>query len=206
PITAILCLLSARMAAPCQSSGSYATNREQCNSQVVDDGSYGLPNRESSDALGIERHDDRVPRMNLRRLRAPEPARPLPGNDVPVCPYHVDSLPIGFLSGAAAPGDVIVPRQARLEHMGSRTLYFAQDRDLLSLLWDQQLVAVPDYHVVGHTGGPLDNPADIDHQATDRLGIAKLAHQLLPHLQTLNRTAGAGARIGGTTADDSFER
>ncbi len=87
------------------------------------------------------------------------------------------------------------------------TLHFAQDGNLLVLLGDQQLVAVPDGHVVGHAFGSFDHAPDIYHEAADGLGIAQLAHQLLTDLQTLGRAVGGPpALIGGTAADDGLER
>src|SRR5882724_7316815 len=141
PMTAILCLLNPRIATPCQNaghercranigaasqmsaavlrlcrlaltSGRSAMNRQQCDSQVVDNRRHGLPDRERPDPLGIERYYDCVSRPNLRRLRAPKPTGALPGNDVPIRSHHIDTLPICLLSGPAAPRYVIVTGEA----------------------------------------------------------------------------------------------
>src|SRR5882757_2741736 len=115
----------------------HASNRQQRHGQVVDDGRYGLPNRERPDSFGVERYHDRVSGMDFGRLRPPEPAGTFSGNDVAVRSHHVDALPIGLLRGAPAPGDVVVTREARHKHMGSGTLHLAQDRYFLILLWNQ---------------------------------------------------------------------
>src|ERR1700722_11743588 len=73
PMTAILSLLNPRIGALLN-----AMDCQQRHCQVVDDGCDGLPNRQRSHALGVERHDDRVARLDFRRLRAPEPAVSLP--------------------------------------------------------------------------------------------------------------------------------
>src|ERR1700722_9744649 len=94
-----------------------AMNRQQGHRQVVNDRRNGLPHGERPDALRIERHYDGISGTHFRRLRAPEPAAALPGNDVAVGAYDIDSLAIVFLSGPAAPGNVFVTGETRQEYV-----------------------------------------------------------------------------------------
>src|ERR1700722_13623877 len=201
PMTAILCLLNPRIGALLN-----AMDCQQRHCQVVDDGCDGLPNRQRSHALGVERHDDRVARLDFRRLRAPEPAVSLPRTHVAICAHDIYSLAVRLLRGPAAPRDVFIAADSRFIHVRGGTLHFTQDRDLLGLLRNQQLVAVSDHDVVGHARGSLDHPSDIYDETADRLRIAKLTHQLLADGQRLNGAAAGCARVGGAAADRRLQR
>jgi hypothetical protein len=62
--------------------------------------------------------------------------------------------------------------------MGSRALHLTQNRDFLSLLGHQELVAISHQNIVGGTGAPLADLVNIDDQSADRFAISKLGHQL----------------------------
>src|SRR5882762_2778983 len=114
--------------------------------------------------------------MYLDRLRTPEPTPALTRNDIAVRPHDIDALPIRLLRNPAALGNVVVPAQARSKYVRDGALYFTQDGDFLSLLRDEQLIAISDEHIVRHTRSSLHHAIDIDDQSTHRLQLAELCH------------------------------
>src|SRR5882757_2047656 len=145
-------------------------NRQDRDSQVVNNGGNGGPQRQRRYPLGVERYDDSIARAHVDRPGAPKPSRSPPRYDIAIGAYNIYPLSIRLLRRAAALGDVIVSRQSCAINVRCGTLHFAQYGNFLVFLWNEQHIAIPQKHVARPPGTTTDNLVQIDHQTTDGLG------------------------------------
>src|SRR5216683_2939713 len=90
-------------------------------------------------------------------------------NNVAVSAHYIDMLTVRPLRDPTTLGNVVIAGQTGLIYMRGGALYFTQDEDFLCLLWDEQLIAISDHHILRHTWPSLHDTIHIDDQSTDRL-------------------------------------
>src|ERR1700733_12067086 len=111
-----------------------AADRQERNSQVVDNCCNGGPQREASNSLRIQRDHNRVARQDRNGLSPTEPSRPSARDNISVGANDVNPLAVRLLRGAATQSDVFITRKSKPVDMGGRTLNLTKDGDFLRFL------------------------------------------------------------------------
>src|SRR5882762_1504897 len=148
---------------------------------VVHDRRYRLPERQWRDALGVERHHDRIALLNGDVRSLLEPPAAFLRHHAAVGTHDVYPAVVSTPGHAAAQGDVIVASQPHIVEMRGRILYLAEYHHLLLELRNNELVATSQDHVSRGPWRGVHQTRNIDDQPADGLGRAQLAEQRLAH-------------------------
>ena len=84
------------------------------NGDVIKNARHGLPERQRQHLLRIDRHDDRVTRLDLSPTVTEPEAAVTTRHDTAIGAYHINVVAIGFRRQSAAEPNVCTARQVRI--------------------------------------------------------------------------------------------